>query len=482
VANITISYRREDSGVIAGRIFDRLAAHYGEASVFRDIDNVPPGIDYRKYIDGALDRADILLAIVGPQWSGKTTDGRTRITEPTDLVRLEVETALRKDIPVVPVLVANATMPGVHELPDALKDFTYRNAVKVDAFEDFDDHVKRLIRSLDRLLESQTKLPAEEAKVARRSAIYAVVPRWRVIAGGAIALGMIAFFAVNVWRAWLPSVMPQPAPSVTPQPAPSVTPQAAPSVTAQPAPLVSQQPAPPVTSQDASALYTQANNLLKGLGRSATSQDYAKARDWYEKAADGGNPDAMFKLGVIYQNGQGVALDYAKAREWYEKAADSGNADAMANLGWLYAHGQGVALDSAKAREWYEKAVAKDNAPAMFHLGYLYDTGFGVPQDYAKAREWYEKAADKGNASAMANLGLLYANGRGVPQDYAKAREWYEKAADNGNAPAMVSLGLLYENGKGVPQDYAKAREWYEKAAAKDNADAKTRLQQLPVR
>jgi uncharacterized protein YdaT len=435
VANITISYRREDSGVIAGRIFDRLAAHYGEASVFRDIDNVPPGIDYRKYIDGALDRADILLAIVGPQWSGKTTDGRTRITEPTDLVRLEVETALR-----------NATMPGVNELPDALKDFTYRNAVKVDAFEDFDDHVKRLIRSLDRLLESQTKLPAEEAKVARRSAIYAVVPRWRVIAGGAIALGMIAFFAVNVWRAWLPSVMPQPAPSVTPQPAPSVTPQAAPSVTAQPAPLVSQQPAPPVTSQDASALYTQANNLLKGLGRSATSQDYAKARDWYEKAADGGNPDAMFKLGVIYQNGQGVALDYAKAREWYEKAADGGNADAMANLGWLYAHGQGVALDSAKAREWYEKAVAKDNAPAMFHLGYLYDTGFGVPQDYAKAREWYEKAADKGNASAMANLGLLYANGRGVPQDYAKAREWYEKAA------------------------------------AKDNADAKTRLQQLPVR
>jgi hypothetical protein len=297
VANITISYRREDSGVIAGRIFDRLAAHYGEASVFRDIDNVPPGIDYRKYIDGALDRADILLAIVGPQWSGKTTDGRTRITEPTDLVRLEVETALR-----------NATMPGVNELPDALKDFTYRNAVKVDAFEDFDDHVKRLIRSLDRLLESQTKLPAEEAKVARRSAIYAVVPRWRVIAGGAIALGMIAFFAVNVWRARLPSV------------------------TAQPAPLVSQQPAPPVTSQDASALYTQANNLLKGLGRSATSQDYAKARDWYEKAADGGNPDAMFKLGVIYQNGQGVALDYAKAREWYEKAAAKDNADAKTRL------------------------------------------------------------------------------------------------------------------------------------------------------
>ena len=64
-------------------------------------------------------------------------------------------------------------------------------------------------------------------------------------------------------------------------------------------------------------------------------QDYAKAREWYEKAAAGGNVNAMFGLGLIYEFGRGVAQDYAKAREWYQKAADKGNADAKARLAKL---------------------------------------------------------------------------------------------------------------------------------------------------
>ena len=154
MAKITISYRRDDSGVIAGRIFDRLITYYGVDTVFRDIDNIPPGMDYRKYINQAIESTDILLAIVGPQWAGKGPDGRGRIHQANDLVRIEVEAALLKDIPVIPVLVASATMPQPEELPDGLQDFAFRNAVKVDALEDFDDHVKRLIRSLDRLLQA----------------------------------------------------------------------------------------------------------------------------------------------------------------------------------------------------------------------------------------------------------------------------------------------------------------------------------------
>jgi TIR domain len=331
VANITISYRREDSGVIAGRIFDRLVAHYGAANVFRDIDNVPPGIDYRKYIDGALDRTDILLAIVGPHWSGKTTDGRTRIAEPTDLVRLEVETALRKDIPVIPILVANATMPQSSELPDALKDFAYRNALKVDAFEDFDDHVRRLIRSLDRLLqargsearaeeerkqaESQAKLQtearrkaAEQAEAggkaekedekerreplsaplsphaprsatpelrqqlehvsseqAETAAVSSTVP-WRVIAGSAIILGVIAIVAFLV--TWPAGFTPQPAPPATSQPTPPVMSQPAPPVTPQPTPTMPEPaPAEPqvnVAKTQRAVLYEQDPNNPQG--------------------------------------------------------------------------------------------------------------------------------------------------------------------------------------------------------------------------
>src|SRR6516225_1038751 len=199
-------------------------------------------------------------------------------------------------------------------------------------------------------------------------------------------------------------------------------------------------------------------------------QDYAKAREWFDKAAAKSEAIAMVSLGILYENGYGVAQDYAKAREWYEKAADKGNADAMNNLGTLCKNGDGVAQDYAKAREWYEKAADKGTADAMNNLGTLYQNGDGVAQDYAKAREWYEKAAAKDVEEAMVSLGALYQKGYGVAQDYAKAREWYEKAADKGDASAMSYLGMIYQNGQGVTQDYAKAREWYEKAAEKAEA------------
>jgi hypothetical protein len=171
-----------------------------------------------------------------------------------------------------------------------------------------------------------------------------------------------------------------------------------------------------------------------------------------------------------------VAKDYAKAREWFEKAADKDDAFAMTRLGALYHDGLGGAQDYAKAREWFEKAADKDDAWAMSSLGALYANGQGVAQDYAKAREWYEKAVDKGDAGAMTGLGVLYANGQGVAQDYAKAREWYEKAADNGHAGAMYNLAVLYANGQGVAQDYAKALKWREAYAAKVEAEESERL------
>ncbi len=206
------------------------------------------------------------------------------------------------------------------------------------------------------------------------------------------------------------------------------------------------------------------------------AQDDAKAREWYEKATETGDASAMNKLGALYANGQGVAQDYGKAREWYEKAADKGDATAMRNIGVLYANGQGVAQDYAKAYVWYKMAVNRGDATAMRNLGVLYANGQGIAQDYGRAREWYEKAADKGDATAMRNLGVLYAHGQVVAQDYGRAREWYEMAADKGDATAMRNLGVLYANGQGVAQDYGAARAWYEKAANKGDAGGMNNL------
>jgi len=206
------------------------------------------------------------------------------------------------------------------------------------------------------------------------------------------------------------------------------------------------------------------------------AQDYARARQWFEKSAAAGGPAAMTNLGALYGNGWGVPTDLAQARQWYEKAAAVGEPGAMTNLGWLYENGKGVSKDYAQARQWYERAAAAGAPAAMNSLGVIYGNALGIPRDYTQARQWYEKAADAGYAQAMQNLGWYYQNGLGVAQDYAQARQWYEKGAAAGNALAMSDLGWFYENGLGVAQDYAQARHWYEKAAAAGQTAAMSNL------
>jgi hypothetical protein len=155
---ITISYRRADSGVISGRIFDRLVAHYGRGAIFRDIDNIPLGVDFRQHVNAVLDESEIVLAIVGPRWMG-TGERGNRLDDEADPVRLEIEVALRKGVPLIPALVLGASMPATVDLPNSLKDFAYRNAIQIDAGQDFDTHIERLIRAMDDMLH----IPAKES-------------------------------------------------------------------------------------------------------------------------------------------------------------------------------------------------------------------------------------------------------------------------------------------------------------------------------
>jgi hypothetical protein len=155
---IIISYRRADSGVITGRIRDRLAQHYGERSIFLDIDNIPFGMDFRKNIADALAKNDLLLAVIGPDWLGTSglASGLGRIHDQDDPVRIEVETALQRGIPTIPVLVGGASMPSADELPDTLKSLSYHNAAEVDSGRDFHAHMDRLIRSMDAALKGKS--------------------------------------------------------------------------------------------------------------------------------------------------------------------------------------------------------------------------------------------------------------------------------------------------------------------------------------
>ena len=152
MTTILISYRRSDSKGISGRIFDKLVEYFGEDCVFMDVDNIPFGMDFRDHIAEILGRTDILLAIVGREWVGQREDGTRRIDDEADLVRIEVEAALGRSIPVIPVLVEGASMPSPSALPPSIQAFAYRNAAEIDSGRDFHAHMERLIRSMDQLL------------------------------------------------------------------------------------------------------------------------------------------------------------------------------------------------------------------------------------------------------------------------------------------------------------------------------------------
>jgi hypothetical protein len=171
MSKIIISYRRADSAAISGRIFDRLASHYGDDAVFMDVDKIPFGTDFREHIRKVLLEGDILLAVIGPNWLGKGADGTSRIKDEADPVRVEVETALRQKTRVIPVLVDGAAMPSTADLPDALRDLAYLNAAPLDVGRDFRAHMDRLIRSIDEVLGPGHSRPAAARTGKRRSAL-----------------------------------------------------------------------------------------------------------------------------------------------------------------------------------------------------------------------------------------------------------------------------------------------------------------------
>jgi hypothetical protein len=128
MSGIFVSYRRDDSRDIAGRLVDRLRQEYTAEQLFLDIDAIPAGTNFETVLADRLKVCDVLLAVIGPQWvNAKDASGKRRLDEPADYVRREIASALkRNDVRVIPLLVSNATMPRAEDLPDDLKPLTSR--------------------------------------------------------------------------------------------------------------------------------------------------------------------------------------------------------------------------------------------------------------------------------------------------------------------------------------------------------------------
>jgi TIR domain/PASTA domain len=131
--NIFVSYRRQDTSHVAGRLYDRLVDRFGPNHVFMDVDSIAPGSDFHEEINRAVGASDVVLALLGPGWATAVDDrGRRRLADPGDLVRAEIQAALEQHVRLIPVLVDGARMPDDDEIPTPLHPLRRRHAVRLE--------------------------------------------------------------------------------------------------------------------------------------------------------------------------------------------------------------------------------------------------------------------------------------------------------------------------------------------------------------
>lgn len=188
--SIFINYRREDTAGHAGRLYDALAARFGDDHVFMDVDAIDPGADFTQVVEQSVGSCDVLLALIGRRWTTTTDrEGRRRLDKPNDWVRVEIQTALdRPDTRVIPTLVQGAEMPASDDLPAPLQRLAHRHAFEIRDNRWRSD-VDRLIADLMELAGVPPATTAAPEPAARRR------PRWLVpvlVGAALLVVGVIA--------------------------------------------------------------------------------------------------------------------------------------------------------------------------------------------------------------------------------------------------------------------------------------------------
>lgn len=161
---IFISYRRDDSAYATGVIRDHLAQHLPGCEIFLDVDSIPYGVDFRRHLENSVAACDYLVAVIGKRWlTVVDSRGQRRIDDPNDAVRVEVETALGRAIPLIPVFLDGMDVPPADALPESIRRLVAHNAVFVRPPPDFNRDVDKLVHAFRHWLEQLGEAPVETA-------------------------------------------------------------------------------------------------------------------------------------------------------------------------------------------------------------------------------------------------------------------------------------------------------------------------------
>ncbi|MGA3401972.1 MAG: toll/interleukin-1 receptor domain-containing protein [Acetobacteraceae bacterium] len=340
------SYTSGDDAASGGRLSqlrrllaNRLQQQVGRQQVhlFQDVETIPPGTQWEKRIEAALDEASFFVPIVTPgflhsEWCAREVKS----------FRTKMRARGRDDL-IVPI-----------------------HYLDVDAFETVrraecaDPEVFRYLRTLQ-WVDFRDLEPLDPGAAEVR-----------------VGLGRVAKAIVDALYREVPVPTPRPAPQTL---RPTATTQGTPASGTVGA----------VSPKEASR---------KGDDAYYGRKDYAEAMRWYRMAADQGDAEGQFGVGKLYHWGDGVRQDYAEAMRWHRKAADQGNSSSYFSIGLMYMEGQGVAKDFAEALRWFMKCSMADST-ILLKIGELYaEGGPGLQKDLAQARQWMQKSAAAGHPTA----------------------------------------------------------------------------------
>jgi len=216
MSGIFLSYRRDDSQGEALHLFEDLKKHFGADQVFMDISGIDPGRDFRKVIDNAVRTCDLLIVMIGRTWLDGTDDrGRRRIDDPEDFVRMETAAALRREIPVIPVLVQGTGMPHSDQLPGGLEALAWRNAFEVRHAR-WEIDVAELLKALRKVVSASgtVSIPAvsETSNATQDNATRRAIPRKPNVLI-MVAVAVVVLVGGLVYLLWHAGGTPTPSPT-----------------------------------------------------------------------------------------------------------------------------------------------------------------------------------------------------------------------------------------------------------------------------
>lgn len=276
---IFISYRRDDAEGQAGRLFDDLTEHFGNDAVFMDVADIEPGRDFRRVIDEHVASCAVLLTIIGKSWLAICdASGARRLDDSADFVRLETASALRRDIPVIPVLVHGAAMPRAEDLPEDIQELAFRNGVELSHAR-WESDVRLLINALRPYVQSKPGQTGQERQTGRRSAL---APGTRMALAGVAAV-LVCGAGAYLWYERSASKAPAPEPGngervSTPVPLPAAPGTATPPAAAPPVPVDTSAPRNPGEPRFA-AIWEMAQGPAWQARHALTTEELEHAED-----------------------------------------------------------------------------------------------------------------------------------------------------------------------------------------------------------